>query len=322
MRHSVISWDCCFRNFFHLIGSLAEQEYPKNDYEFIFVEQRSRRSSDAYNHKFGLLSLQDTVEKYNGQFDVKTLFLDNDGKPYHLGVCNNAGIGEARGKYISVMDGDVLVQPNFLRSLDKAHDELKTIINLDRRYVTRPVGTDFENWKEGIVDFHLCLAECPERNRPVPGKVANKGPLISAPREWWEAVGGYDEHPIWSTGVTRLGQDVTARMEIYVGRESLALPGQFCVHPYHPSGFDRKANLESLVLSVQKELIEWSKREDDPLHRNRKNFADKLYQKHLWAIEANIFGSYTIETKFRLKMLALLSVMKTMVRRLRVKLSW
>jgi len=86
--HTIISWDYCFRNFFHLIGSLAEQNYPKDKYELIFVEQRDREASDAYNHNLGLRSLQDTVNAYRNRFNVRTVFLSRDySHPYHLGTC-------------------------------------------------------------------------------------------------------------------------------------------------------------------------------------------------------------------------------------------
>jgi hypothetical protein len=84
MIHTIISWDCCFRNFFHLTGALAEQQYSKDQYELIYVEQRSRQASDAYNHKLGLQSLQDTVDAYRDRFNVRGLFLSQDqsgGKP-------------------------------------------------------------------------------------------------------------------------------------------------------------------------------------------------------------------------------------------------
>ena len=315
MIHTIISWDCCFRNFFHLIGALAEQQYSKDQYELIYVEQRSRQASDAYNHKLGLQSLQDTVDAYRDRFNVRGLFLSQDQThPYHLGVSLNRAIREVDGRYISVMDGDVLVRPDFLLCLEEAHQTLGTVINMDRRSAARPVGADFKNWHHGVIDFDLCLAECLDRDRPVPERVSNFGPLISASREWWEAIGGYDTHRIWSTGISRLGWDANTRLEIYSGRRSLPLPEHICVHPYHPAGFNRKADLETMVLSVQLQLIKWTRQNAEPSYEMRKMVADRLYHKYQWAIEANISGKLDGVNQLRLRALAAQSKFKVKLR--------
>ena len=62
MHHTFIAWDCCFRNCFHLVKALADQDYPKDQYELIYVEQHSREASDSFNHSLGLPSLKDTVD--------------------------------------------------------------------------------------------------------------------------------------------------------------------------------------------------------------------------------------------------------------------
>ena len=123
MKHSIILWDCCYRNFFHLTGSLAAQDYPKDQYEVIWIEQRSRAASDAFNHRLGLRSLGDTVALYADRCDVRVVYLNQPpAQPYHIGVCVNAGAARARGEILSRMDGDMLVKPDFLRSLDREMD--------------------------------------------------------------------------------------------------------------------------------------------------------------------------------------------------------
>ncbi len=291
MRHTFISWDCCYRNFFHLIGSLARQNYPKDQYELIFVEQRSRECSDKFNHELGLMSLHDTVQEFKDKINVRAVFLEmaND-IPYHLAICNNEGIKEAKGKYISVMDGDLLVKPNFIRELDSSHDKKESVINLDRRYATMPAQAECSEWVKGIIDFDLCLDMCPDKGRDVPKEVTNKGPLISAPKNWWIEIGGYDEHRIWSTGVSRLGQDVTARLEIYSGSKSIALKNQFCVHPYHPAGFNRAEAVELQVLVSQQKLINWCRDNNEYKHINRSALTESIYIKNKRIIESNISG--------------------------------
>src|SRR6185436_5419984 len=186
MTHTIISWDCCFRNFFHLIGSLAEQDYPKDNFEIIYVEQWSREESDAFNHARKLLSLGETVASYSDRLNVSAVYLDRKNTPYHLGISNNAGIRMAKGKYISVMDGDLLVEKDFLQKLEEAHEEKKSVLNLDRRYAQGPVGVPESKWMEATIDFDLVLRECADQSRTVPYKVENKGPMISAPSAWWK----------------------------------------------------------------------------------------------------------------------------------------
>ena len=260
MKHSIILWDCCYRNFFHLTGSLAEQDYPKDEYEVIWVEQRSRAASDAYNHRLGLQSLADTVALHAGRCDVRAVYLEQPTtRPYHIGVCVNAGTTLARGQIVTRMDGDMLVRRDFLRSLDRAMDEQPGVINMDKRGAARPVGVPLDRWMEGVIDFELCRAESPRGFQPIAPTVRNKGPCIAAPCAWIDATGGYDEHDLWATGISRNGQDLTARMEILSGVPSRALPDQFGVHPYHPLELNRQGEVESALFAAQQRLIDWSR---------------------------------------------------------------
>ena len=290
MIHSIISWDCCYRNFFHLIGSLAEQDYPKDQFEIIYVEQWSREQSDAFNHSMNLKSLGETVALYSDRINVQAVYLDKIHSPYHLGISNNAGIRMAKGKYISVMDGDLLVEKDFLRKLEKAHEEKNCVLNLDRRYALGPAGVPESRWMEAEIDFERVLRQCTNQERIIPDKVENKGPMISAPQSWWKAVDGYDEHRIWSTGVSKSGQDVTRRLEMYCGKESIALPGTFSVHPYHPAGFNRGAAAEKLVLYAQQKIIDYSREHGITKVKQREAYVEKIYTKYKWVIEANIQG--------------------------------
>ena len=297
MRHSILSWDCCFRNFFDLIPALAAQDYPRSEYELIIVEQRTRQESDRYNHALGLPSLSEVVDEHRGRFNVEAVFLGVGADlPYHIGLCLNRAAARARGSVLSRMDGDVIVRPDFLSQLDQAHSELETTLNLDRRMVPHPVGASLSNWREGKREFVACLQACPDRDRPVPKTVSNKGPMVSAPRDWIEAVGGYDEHRLWSTALSRSGQDLTARLEILTGKPSMALPDQFCVHPFHPS-VHRSSALAGLVLGIQRKLINWSKDCGEPHHERRQAITEQLYRRFAWAVEASIRGGPSIRER-------------------------
>ena len=59
MLHSIISWDCSYRNFFHIIDGLLNQKFSKDNFELIYIEQRSKNHANNFNHQFGLKSLED-----------------------------------------------------------------------------------------------------------------------------------------------------------------------------------------------------------------------------------------------------------------------
>ena len=75
MKHSIISWDCSYRNFFHLIDSLNQQNYDKNEFEIIYVEQRDQNTADFYNHKLGLKALSDKANEYKNKLNLKVIYL-------------------------------------------------------------------------------------------------------------------------------------------------------------------------------------------------------------------------------------------------------
>ena len=289
MKHSIVLWDCCYRNFFHLTGSLADQDYPKNQYEIIWVEQRSREASDAFNHRLGLRSLGDTVAAYADRCDVRVVYLDQPtSQPYHIGVCVNAGAALARGEILSRMDGDMLVRPDFLRRVDHEMDARPGVLNLARRGAARPVGVPMERWTEGVIDYELCRAECLHGHDPVPPVVRNKGPCLTAPRAWCEAVGGYDEHALWATGISRNGQDLTTRLEIKSGVPSRALPGQMGVHPFHPRGLNRLGEVETVIFAAQQRLIDWSRAHAEPTLAARRAVLEETYARVRPAVEQHL----------------------------------
>ena len=292
MIHSIISWDCSYRNFFHLIDGLLNQDYDRDEFELIYVEQRTEEFANTYNHKLGLKSLRNRYEEVKDQINIQIIYLgDDETIPYHLGRCNNKGIELAKGEIISIMDGDLLLPPNFLTMLEEYHRKQTAIVNLFRHTASYPIGVEKENWTEGVIDFERCLEACPTRNDPIPQTVGNKGPLISARKEHWKAVDGYDLHPIWSTGLSRLGQDVNARLEILTGVESTALPNAFAVHPYHPAGFKRTVTKSQRLLDLQQNLIDWSRSNEKPSWKERTTYTEQLYNANREFVDKMIYSN-------------------------------
>ncbi len=285
MLHSFVSWDCSFRNFFHLVHGLAEQDFDKDQFELIYVQQRSKEHADAYNHAFGLKSLSDLEEEYKDQINFKVLYLDQpETSVYNLGVANNAGIEAAQGEYISVMDGDMLLHPQFLNVLTEFHEKHKGlgVANVFRHMCEYPVGvSSYSDWDKGIVDLKRCLKACETRLIQTPRTVGNMGPLVSAHKDHWYVIEGYASEPLWATSASIAGGDANARLEMVTGQKSLALQNVYGVHPWHPLGYARQGRTDKkqLVLnymSLQKQLLAAARDNNWFKHSDRKAVYERI----------------------------------------------
>lgn len=275
MRHSFISWDSSFRNFHHLIDGLACQTYDLDEVELIYVEQRCRKKSDAYNHGMGLPSLYDRV-KSPAKISIKAVFMDEaEDVPYHLGRILNVGIKQAKGEIITVMDGDLLLPSDFIGELDKLHRQCPSVINVERKMCSRPLGVSYEEWYKAEIDYERCLSLC-AHPEVIPDYVTNKAPMISAPALAFKEVGGFEEHPMFATGLSRAGQDLNARLEIAIDSHSRVI-SRVAVHPFHPAGFSRKTLDAVRVLRVQADIIKWTRQNKLVYWRDREGYLELVY---------------------------------------------
>lgn len=258
MRHSFISWDCSFRNFFHLADALWSQDYDLSQVELIFVEQRSREQADAYNHAAGLPSLSDRQRDFPDSF-FRPLYMDDPPTAkYHLGRTLNYGMKKARGAIVTVMDGDLLLPSDFIRELDRCHALGEAVVNVERKMCPGPVGASLDDWTKGQFDYESCLGMCGKASH-IPNYVINKGPMISASARSFNKIAGYDEHSIFSTGLSRAGQDTNTRLELATGCKSCVIP-RVAVHPYHPQGFSRQTLDAVRILNLQARIIKHTRR--------------------------------------------------------------
>jgi hypothetical protein len=263
MMHTIISWDCSYRNFFHLIDGLLAQSFDREKFELIFVEQRTKEYANAWNRKFGLPTLEDRLQRIDSDFNLQVLYLDDpDDTPYHLGRCVNRGLEIARGKYVSVMDGDQLLEQSFLHKLTAFfEDGIGKVVNIHRRSSAYPVGVSgFKDWAIGTFDFDACLAACPEKNETLTTNVGNFGPMVGASADLWRTIEGYDECALWASVLSRAGYDVNVRLELASGTKSRALTNTFAVHPWHPigGGMLRGEGKARRFFGLQQQVIDWS----------------------------------------------------------------
>jgi len=261
---------------------LTRQDYDLSQIEIIVIEQRSREISNAYNIKWGCKTLYDTVRLLREHIDIRVVYLDEDPTElYHWGRCLNRGIDLARGEIISTCDADMIFQKNFLSALDEFHyNESPVVVNLERRMAVSPALVGLDKWTTASTEYGDVLKLCPHFDAPVPTVVSNKAPLISAPRQVWQLTGGFDEHPIWGTGLSRNGQELVSRMEIVIGKRSLALPGQVAVHPWHPSGFNRRIGRNIMILEIHERIGQASRVKNINDWRYRININDFYRKKY------------------------------------------
>lgn len=288
VKHSIITWDSSFRNFFHLIDSLSQQDYDLSHVEVVFVEQRSEKTAQSVADLVGVESIRQVSQRMQDRLAITLIYMDEpDSVPYHPGRLLNEGLRKAGGEILSTMDADSLVPPNFLQVLDLVHDAGNVVTCMYRHSADRPCGVSKKNWTRQIIDYQLVLRTCPDFHVSVPAKVSNKAPLLSARRENWEAIQFYDEHRIFSTAYTLFGQDISMRFGLLLGDVQLPLPVA-AVHPWHPTEVNRSQGATQILYQTQMKLMDWATKNHCYNGSKRHEFADQLYEQHQEQIESAI----------------------------------
>ncbi len=288
MKHSIVCWDSSFRNFFHLLPSLASLSFDRDDVEIIFIEQRTREVADRVCRNVGTKPVSEVVDGLKNELPVDLVYLDEpDSEPYHPGRLLNVGLEKATGDILSTMDADILLHPDFMSTLNRVHEMGDRIFCMHRYNANFPCGTSREDWTNQIVDYDLILNTCSDRHLPIPEVILNKAPLLSARREHWEAISGYDSHRIFSTAYTLFGRDISLRFKLLLGDRETPLPVP-CVHPWHPTEVDRGMDDFQILYGAQQGLMNWSQGVGEPDAERRTEQADQLYAQHRDEIEQAI----------------------------------
>ncbi len=284
MKHSIITWDSSFRNFFHLLTSLADLDYNLDQVEVIFIEQRTQKIADSIAESIDVLPVREVATTLKNRLFIKLIYLnESDEEPYHPGRLLNIGLKMAKGDFLSTMDADILVPSNFLKVLDMVHERGDRIACMHRYHAPFPCGTTFENWTRQIIDYDLILNICPQ-NKFIPQVVNNKAPLLSTRRSFWEEIEFYEDHRIFSTAYTLFGRDISARFKLLLGDMETPLPIA-CVHPWHPTELDRGKDKIQILYQAQSFLMNWSKEQNVYAVNKRKPISDQLYRENKQAID-------------------------------------
>lgn len=206
-RATVIMVDGDFRDCFHAVDSFCSQDLGQDAYEVLWVEHSGRVRSQ-------LLELERRYPHF------RTLCLGRPG-PYHSSFCFNAGIAAARAEVIFIPDGDVLVEPDFLRRALEDHDADPRLAMYFYR-VDEPAPA-----AGGIATIDHVRRT---------GRITNSsnyGGCLSVRRAWLERINGYEQHPLFALGIHTNGADVHARLKI-LGLHVAWHPELLLYHPWHP----------------------------------------------------------------------------------------
>jgi len=146
---------------------------------------------------------------------------------WSLSIARNMGIRRATGKIVVTVDSDLIFEPNVLSTIVEQHEKL------ENPFVVSTVCNIYENVslkKIRLPDDYIKFRNC--RQRP------GKGGVMSAPRNWWHKVRGFDER---MRGWGAEDDDMWARAERderdLFNIQSLKLPHIKVYHQWHSIPF-------------------------------------------------------------------------------------
>ncbi|MDB0020188.1 glycosyltransferase family 2 protein, partial [Planktomarina temperata] len=258
MDLTIITWDCVYREFHHLITALEKQQ-TNASFELLITEQRDKNTSDAFAKNRKVDSLSTRVNRSTIKNKIKLHYMNDIKNPYHVGKINNFSLKHAQGRIIAIMDGDMLLQENFIETLlSQFRNDENQVVNLQRASARRPNKSGFVNWKKQIIEYREILQICPQNERIIPDVIRNKGPMIAATKKNWDKILGYDDSWYFSTAASMVGVDVNTRLEIATDSIAKPLIGQIAVHPYHPVDYNRNTEKLKIFLKNQGDIIKKS----------------------------------------------------------------
>lgn len=219
---SIITWDASFRESYHTIHSLSEQEFDPKKYEILWIEFYENQSP-------ALLSLSRIVP------NLRIITLRNSPSvPWHLGVCMNRGISEAKGEILILCDGDIIVPANFLQTVSEEHAQNQRLALYFRRW---DEPEEFHRDAQSYTIGHLAQVS-------VLYNPTNYAGALSIRKNNIMAVGGYEESEVFA------GPGVNG-MELYLRIRNLgfsvAWHKERIFHPFHSNTGSYSHDLQHMV---------------------------------------------------------------------------
>ena len=130
---------------------LAKQDFPRNEYEIIAVDDGS-----ADNTRQALANFV----KQHPSLNIKAIHFPRvierkaEDSRFRAGLARNLGVKHSTGKFLAFLDGDILTPPDYLKRLKKEHEKADLI--LLKRYHLKPkapIEDLFSSYKD-LKDFY------------------------------------------------------------------------------------------------------------------------------------------------------------------------
>lgn len=208
---TVIAYDGGYRERFHFIDSINNQTFNRDRYEVLWVEC------------FDEIKPELQAKADDGLCKIIKLGFDG---PYFLSKCTNRGIKEAKGDIIVVADGDTYVPEDVLELTWEAHQGPEHLV----LYIHRWDEPEPTNKRVRPIDLDRLAAVCKLTNPD------NYGGWMSVKKRFLKAIGGYEEHPVFSGPDSAAGLDLNRRFES-LGLDTRWHQSAKTFHPWHPSAF-------------------------------------------------------------------------------------
>jgi len=180
---SVIMFDAGFRERFWTIDCLNNQTLSKRKYEVIWVEYYNKVHKELSKKKH-----------------LKIIKLNRKTKEYHEGIMLNEGIRKSKGDLLVIIDGDLIVEPDFLERIKKAHEvDDNLVLYVVRRNSPYIESLDEKGWETLRTNYKLQFGNCA---------------CLTTRKKHIIEVNGYDEHPVFG-GLTAISGDIKVRLQNY-----------------------------------------------------------------------------------------------------------
>ena len=216
VKISVITWNGGFRESFHTVDFFAEQAFPSHEYEFIWAEYYGS-------------AVPELEEKINRMGNAKIVYVGGEGE-WHAGRCMNAGIAVSSGELLVIVDGDIVVKPDFLAKMWQAHTAYDNLVLYVRRW-DEPEATHGHNISAKHLE-EVCRLANP----------TNYGGCLAIRRKTIEAVNGYEEHVVFS-GSGALSMELYTRLR-NAGLPIIWHPMEKVFHPRHEGTLPSTSTLQ------------------------------------------------------------------------------
>jgi len=204
---SVILIDGSFRERFHAVDAFAQQTFPPEQFEIIWVEHYDRVDP----------ALQQRAARYS---NLRIITLGRD-DPYHSAYCRNAGVRESRGALIVYADGDVVPEPTALQALWDEHQKSDDLVVFLYRH-DEPQAVHRDDWDLAHLQTHSKI-----------GNTTNYGACMSVLKKWIVAINGWEQHPAFGSHINAHGTDMYIRFK-NLGLAVKWHPHIRLYHPWHP----------------------------------------------------------------------------------------